>query len=119
MTEFVINALVVLVAILLWLILVALLVRPFGIRLPLQPLANRKSALQALTFSQYVFIGGVLHFGCGIAVVTAVSRYVSWKYFHGQPLMVTTGDFFNDFAPAVLAGVVFGLVSYGDAAAKG
>jgi hypothetical protein len=60
-------------------------VRPFGVQLPLEPFrfGKRARALQALPFSQYLFVCGVLCFGCGMLTVTTLSNYLEWKYFHG------------------------------------
>lgn len=104
--------LVVLLAFFLWLVVVALLVRPFGVQLPLGPF-RRARALQALTFSQYLFVCGVLCFGCGMLIVTTLSNYLEWKYFHGSSAGLTTSGLLLAFVTyPLMAGVLFGLVSW-------
>jgi hypothetical protein len=83
---FFIPMLVALLAFFLWLVIVVLLVRPYGVQFPLGPFrfGKRARAMQALTFSQYLFVSGVLCFGCGMLIVTTPSNYLEWKYFHGS-----------------------------------
>src|SRR5258708_3335672 len=71
MTELVVEILVALLVFLLWLTVVSVLVRPFGIQLPFTPFnwADRRSVFQSLTFSQFLMVGGILYFGCGVFVV--------------------------------------------------
>src|SRR6266550_3156988 len=104
--------LVALPALFLWLVVVSFLVRPFGVRLPLTPFsfAKRGLAFQSLTFSQYLMIGGVLYFGCGMLIAMTVSHYVEWKYWHGSSL--TTYNWLRDAMEYLLSGVLFGLVAY-------
>jgi hypothetical protein len=107
--------LVALLAFFLWLVIVALLVRPFGVRLPLGPLSfgKRARALQALTFSQYLFVCGVLCFGCGMLIVTTLSDYLEWKYFQGSPAGLTTSGLLHAFVVySLMSGVLFGLISW-------
>jgi hypothetical protein len=114
-TEFVIDMLVAVPVLFLWLTVVALVVRPFGVRLRLGPFSfrGRKSAFQTLTFSQFVLICGVLHFGCGLLITTIVSRYLEWKYFNGSSGGFVTGELLRDFVTQpLIAGVLFGLVAW-------
>ena len=99
MAAFFIPMLVALLAFFPWLVVVALLVRPFGVQLPLGPFrfGNRARGLQALTFSQYLFVCGVLCFGCGMLIVTALSNYLQRKYFHGSSAGLTTSGLLRDF----------------------
>ena len=113
MAELVIEILIALPVFLLWMTVVSVLVRPFGIQLPLTPFrwAKRRSALQSLTFSQYVAVGGVLYFGCGMWIVTSLWRYLEWKYWHGPS--ITTENLLRDAMQyPLLSGVLFGVVSY-------
>jgi hypothetical protein len=111
--ELVVTMLVALPVLFLWLALVSLLVRPFGVRLPLAPLsfAKRRSAFQSLTFYQYLMVYGILCFGCGMLIMTTLSRYLEWKYWHGSPL--TSENFLRaSLEYPLLAGVLFGLISW-------
>jgi hypothetical protein len=96
MAELVIEILIALPVVLLWLTVVSVLVRPFGVRLPLTPFSwdKQRSAFQSLTFSQYVIVGGVLYFGCGMWIVTTLWRYLEWKYWHGPS--ISTENFLRD-----------------------
>jgi hypothetical protein len=111
-TEFIVDMLVDLPAFFVWLAVVSLLVRPFGVRLPLRPLsfAKLRSAVQTFTFSQYVVVVGILYFGCGMLIATTLSRYLEWKYWHGSSF--TIEQFVRDFFQHVaLGGVFFGVIS--------
>lgn len=110
MAELIIETLSALVLLLFWLTVVSVLVRPFGVRLPLAPFAKRRSAFQALTFSQYLMIGGVMYFGCGMLIMTILSRYLEWKYWHGAEL--TSDNVVRDVLQSMLSGVLFGLISW-------
>ena len=112
MAELVIDILIALPVFLLWLTVVSVLLRPFGIQLPLTPfsLASRRSALQALTFPQYLMVSGVLYFGCGMLIWSTLSRYLEWRYWHGPPL---TGEHFvRGVVSCLFGGVFFGFVSW-------
>jgi len=111
--EFIVTMLVALPVFLLWLALVSLLVRPFGVRLPLAPLSfvKLRSAFQSLTFSQYLIVHGILCFGCGMLIMTTLSRYLEWKYWHGSPL--TSENLLRAALEyPLLSGVLFGLISW-------
>jgi len=111
--EFLIEALIAVPVLLLWLTIVSILVRPFGVRLPLGPFtfAKHRSAFRALTFTQYLMICGVLYCGCGMLVVTTLTRYLGWRYWHGPAL--TSDTLIRDVLQyPLLSGVLFGLVFY-------
>src|SRR5262245_18580793 len=113
--------LVALPAFFLWLVVRALLVRPFGVQLPLGPfsLGKRRCALQALTFSQFVLVAGILGFGCGMLIVTSASNYVEWKYFHGSSESLTTSGLLRAFVTyPFVSGVLFGLISWNTRSGK-
>lgn len=115
MGEFIIEMVAALLLFLMWLVLVAVIVRPFGVRLPVWPLsyAKRRSALHSLSFSQYIFVYGVLYFGCGMLIATTLFRYLEWKYWHSRPTFFTAGEFVgNALTWTILAGVLFGLISW-------
>jgi hypothetical protein len=111
---FFIPMLVALLAFFLWLVVVALLVRPFGVQLPLGPFRfdKRARALQAPTFSQYLFVCGVLCFGCGMLIVTTLSKYLEWKYFHGSSVGLVASLLPAFVEYPLMAGVLFGLISW-------
>ena len=105
----------------LWLVVVALVVRPFAIWLPLVPfsLTERRSAFRDLTFAQYVFVCGVLCFGCGLLIITTLSRYLEWKYFHGSSASLSANELLRDFVTyPLMAGVLYGVISYGTTGKK-
>jgi len=113
--ELIVTMLVVAVPVyFLWLVVVALIVRPFGIRLPLEPFSfgKRRSAFRDLTFPQYVFVCGVLCFGCGMVIVTTLSRYLEWKYFHGSSASLSTTELLLNLVTYLMAGVLYGLISW-------
>jgi hypothetical protein len=81
---FLIEPAVALLAILLWQFVATMLMRVFGVRLPLQPFGKeRKRALQLLTFSQSVWCG-FLFDGCGMWIAMTLFEYLSWKYGNGS-----------------------------------
>ena len=111
--EFFIEMLLALPLFLLWLTVVSLLVRPFGVRLPLTAFrwSRHRSAFQALSFSQYVMVGGILYFGCGMLIVNTLNRYLEWKYWHGPS--VTSENLLRDaLTYPLLSGVLLGVISY-------
>ena len=110
MVEFVIEMLVGLPVLLLWLTMVSVLVRPFGIVLSLNPFswAKHKSAFQGLTFSQYLMVCGVLYFGCGMFVEQTLLRYLEWRYWHGPSN--TSEHPLRDGLQYLFSGVLFGVI---------
>jgi hypothetical protein len=110
---FFISMLVAMPVFFLWLVVVALLVRPFGLQLPPFGFGKRTRAVQALTFVQHVLVHGVLGFGCGMLIFRTVSDYVEWKYFHGSSAtLTTTGLLHALLAYPLVGGVLFGLISW-------
>ena|SRR5437762_975762 len=100
---------------LLWLVIVALIVRPFGVRMPLGlcSLRERRSAFQSLTFPQFVIVCGVLCFGCGMFILTTASSYIEWKYFHGSSRNLSQDELFrNALQWPIFAGPMFGVLSF-------
>jgi hypothetical protein len=87
-------------------------VRPFGIQLPLTPFswAKRGSPFQSLTFRRYLIVGGLLYFGCGMLIMSTLSRYLEWRYWHGSAL--TSENLVREVLSSLLAGVLFGLISW-------
>ena|SRR5438876_8958801 len=78
--------LLVIPVVLVWFVVVAVIVRPFGVQMPLRlsDFRQRTSWLQLLTFPQYLGIYGVLCFGCGMFILTTLSHYLEWRYFNGS-----------------------------------
>jgi hypothetical protein len=77
-----------------WYAVAALLVRPFGIKVPLLVWSkDYKKAVQTLTRVQYSVFGGVICFGAGSQLFIALARYVEFcfKLDHGSP--ETLGEF--------------------------
>ena len=121
MAELILTMLAALPVFFLWLVVVALIVRPFGIWLPLGPFsfAMRRSAFRDLTFPQYVFICGVLCFGGGMLILTTLSRYLEWKYFHGSSASLSTSELLRNLVTyPLMAGVLYGLITYGTTGKK-
>jgi hypothetical protein len=111
--EFILTLLLGLPVLFLWLVVVPLIVRPFGVRLPLAPFSftKRRSAFENLTFSQHVLINGFLAFGCGMFIYKTLSDYLGWKYFHDRPL--TSVNLLDNALSYLLVGsVLYGLISW-------
>jgi hypothetical protein len=119
--KFFIEMLVAIPVLFLWLTVVALIVRPFGVRLPWRVFnfGKRSCAAPDLPFFQYVLVYGVLGFGCGMLILTTLSDYLEWKYWHG-PFNGLTADKLLGYAVQwpLLAGVLFGLISWGTRSGK-
>ena len=82
--KFLVGLVVAFLAILLWHFVAALLMRVFGVRLPLRPFdKDRKRALQLLTFSQSIWCG-ILFNGCGMWIAMTLFEYLIWKYWNGS-----------------------------------
>jgi len=115
LTRFAVEILLIVPVFLLWPTVVSLVVRPFGVRLPL-PLTlfgweKHRSAFQALAFPYYVVIDGILYFGCGMIVAMTLCRYLDWKYWHGSSL--TPVSLLRDALQYPLpAGIFYGVISY-------
>jgi len=112
LAEFFVDVLVAFPVLLLWFTVVSVLVRPFGLRLPLIPFrwTKHRAAFQGFTFPQYLIVGGILCFGCGVLIASTLSGYLEWKYWHGPPL--TSEKMVLDVVTWLLAGVLFGFISY-------
>jgi hypothetical protein len=113
--EFIFTVVAALPVLFLWMTVVSLLVRPFGVRLPVSPFsfAERKTAFRVLTFSEYLIVGGILYFGCGMFILMTLSRYLEWKYFHGPSDYLTLhGLFISLLSYPLIGGLLFGLISW-------
>jgi len=113
---FFISMLVAMPVFFVWLVVVALLVHPFGVQLPpFRPFSfgKRVRAVQALTFVQYVLVHGVLGFGCGMLIFRTLSDYIEWKYFHGSSSTLATTALLHALLwYPLVSGVLFGLISW-------
>jgi hypothetical protein len=90
MPEFLIQTLVSLMALLLWFLAVSLLARTLGVRLPPR-WPGRKNTVQSRTFSQHLWIVGVLYWGCSMFIVTTLWDYLDWKYWDGPSRDLSLG----------------------------
>jgi hypothetical protein len=116
--EFFIQILVALPVFLLWFAVVALLLRAFGVRLPFRGLRGRNGASQSLTFSQHMWLIGVLYWGCGMWIVTTLDDYLDWKYWNGSAHDLSAGKLLFHAVLWPLGGLLFGWMSWNTRAAK-
>lgn len=96
---------------LLWLMVVALLGRAFGIVLPFR-LLGRNGASQSLTLSQYLWVWGVLCWGCGMWIVTTLDDYLDWKYWGGSAYRLSAAILLIHAVLWSLAGLLFGWMTW-------
>ncbi len=106
--------LLVIPVVLVWFVVVAVIVRPFGVQMPLRlsDFRQRTSWLQLLTFPQYLGIYGVLCFGCGMFILTTLSHYLEWRYFNGSSGSLSESELLANGLQWLLGGVAFGLGSF-------
>lgn len=112
MAEFFIRIVVVLPVFLLWFVVVTLLGRAFGVRLPLRILRQRNGTSQGLTFSQHMWLMGVLGWGCGMWIVTTLDDYLDWKYWSGSAHDLSAGKLLFHAVLWPLAGLLFGWMTW-------
>lgn len=89
--KFFIQMVVALPVLLLWFAVVTLLGCAFGVRLPLRGLRQRNGTSRSLTFSQHMWLMGVLGWGCGMWIVTTLGDYLDWKYWGGSAHDLSAG----------------------------
>ncbi len=118
MAEF-IQVLVTLPVFLLWIAMVAAFVRPFGIRLPFLGFGKSKRTSQSLSFSQHVWLIGVLSWGCGMWIVTTLDDYLDWKYWNGSAHNLSAERMMFHAFTWPLAGLLFGWMSWYGRTEKG
>jgi hypothetical protein len=111
------------VTILVWLIegtvlfaLVALIVRPFGIRLPIwwwhRP-ESAAAAVRALNRWQYVLVEGVLKYGVGSWFLFSTANYIHYRFEYRYIFdEMTIGVFFFGLAASVFMGMLGGLAHW-------
>jgi hypothetical protein len=99
-----------------WFALVALIVRPFGIRLPIwwwhRP-ESAAAAVRALNRWQYVLVEGVLKYGVGSWLFFSTANYIDYRfeyrYVFGE---MTIGLFFFSLAATIVMGMLVGLADW-------
>jgi len=106
--EFLIQIAIALPVFLLWFALVTLVVRAFGVRLPFFSLWRHNTTPQRLTFSQHIWLIGVLYWGCGMWIVTTLDDYIDWKYLSGSAHDLSTWKLLFHAVLWPLAGLGFG-----------
>jgi len=110
--EFFVQIVVALPVFLLWFALVTLLVRAFGVRLPFRILRQRDGTSQSLTFSQHLWLIGVLYWGCGMWIVTTLDDYIDWKYWGGSSHDLSAGRLVFHAVLWPLGGLLFGWMTW-------
>ena len=110
--EFFIQLVVALLALLLWLAVVALIGRAFGIRLPFFSLRQRDGHSKSLTFSQHMWLKGVLGYGCGMWIFTTFYDYLKWKYGSGSAYHASAEDLLLHSVLWGLGGALFGWMTW-------
>jgi len=110
--EFFIRIAVVLPVVLLWFGVVALIGRAFGIRFPFGTWRQRNGTLQSLTFSQHMWLKGVLGWGCGVWIATTLDDYLAWKYWSGSAYHFSAGYLLSHAVLWPLAGLLFGWMTW-------
>jgi hypothetical protein len=112
MPEFSILIVVALLAFLLWYAVVVLLLRPFGVRLPFRRLRSRNGTSRSLTFSQHIWLNGVLYWGCGMWIVMTLGDYLDWKYWNGSAHDLSAGRLLFHAVLWPLGGFAYGWMSW-------
>jgi hypothetical protein len=97
---------------LLWLAMVAVVVRPFGVRVPFLGFRKSKDTSQRHTFSQHMWLIGVLYWGCGMWIVTTLDDYLDWKYWNRSAHDLFAGRLLFHAVLWPLAGLLFGWMSW-------
>jgi hypothetical protein len=110
--EFFIQIVVALPVFLLWFAVVTLIGRAFGVRLLFRSLRQRNGILQSLTFSQHIWLKGVIGWGCGMWIVTTFYDYLDWKYWSGSAHGLSAGKLLSHAVLWPLAGLVFGWMTW-------
>jgi hypothetical protein len=110
--EFFIQIVVALPVFLLWFAVVTLIGRAFGVRLLFRGLRQRNGTLQSLTFSQHMWLKGVIGWGCGMWIVTTFDDYLDWKYWGGSAHDLSAGKLLFHAVLWPLAGLVFGWMTW-------
>jgi hypothetical protein len=92
-----------------WDAIVALLVRPFGIRVPLLIWRkDYKEAIRRMSRGQYILVVGVLGWGIGVQLLITATRYAEFRFKLFDPVPETLGDFVVELIGFMLVGIFFG-----------
>ena len=94
-----------------WTLVIPLIVRPLGIRLPLWRYPEA-AALRALGRWQYVIVEGVLKWGVGFGLFFLTADYIGCRFAHDLASCKTVGFFFISLAGCMLMGLLVGLVGW-------
>ena len=101
--------------ILLWYALVALLVRPFGVQLPINHLFNwgeKRAAFRRLTFAKHIVVFGVLFFGGLMFVNMTIWDYLDWRFWGGSYHRLSVDVIFLHAATCLGLGVLLGVLNW-------
>jgi len=107
--QFFIELVVILPVLLLWFAVVRLLSRS---------LPQRNGTSLSLTFSQHMWLMGVLGWGCGMWILTTVDDYLEWKYWSGPAHDLSAGKLLFHAVLWPLAGLLFGWVTWNGRTAR-
>src|SRR6266849_10226493 len=78
----------------LWYAVTALLVRPFGIKVPILVWSKEyRRAVRKLSRVQYAVLGGILCFGMGSQLFIGLARYVEFRFKLDQGSPESLGEF--------------------------
>jgi hypothetical protein len=97
---------------LLWYAVLTLVVRAFGVRLAFPCLRRHIGNLQRLTFSQHIWLIGVLYWGCGMWIVTTFGHYIGWKYWSGSGHDLSAEELLFGAVLWPLCGALFGWMTW-------
>ena len=97
---------------LLWFAMIMLLGRAFGVQLPFRILRQRNAVSRRLTFAQYIWLIGVLGWGCGMWIATTLDDYLDWKYWVGSAHNLSAGNLLIHAVLWPLAGLLFGWMGW-------
>lgn len=110
--KFSIQMAVTVLVLILWFAVVTLLGRAFGIRVPFRIMRQHDNTSRGLTFSQHMWMMGVLGWGCGMWIVTTLNDYLDWKYWSGSPHDLSTWKLLFHALLWPLAGLLFGWITW-------
>ena len=110
MAEIFVQALVVVIALVLWSFVVGLIAQSFGVSW--RPFRFRRRGLQSLSYPQHVWFYGVLYWGCGMAIVTTLVDYIDWRYWGGSSRRLSVAMIALRAVFWLVTGVVFGRMTW-------
>ena len=80
--------------------------------LPLLRLRWHNGNLQRLTFSQHIWLIGVVYWGCGMWIVTTLDHYIDWKYWSGSGHGLSAEELLFGAVVWPFAGALFGWATW-------